>query len=89
MSVSREVVIVKNAKPIHFTDRSIERFLVGEKAWISFDGKKAIPVTIVAVDNQGYTFKYDVPQKKYKVTHLFLDEVRSTPELACANRMTS
>jgi len=86
----REIVIVKNIKPIHFENRTIEKFDVGDKAWISWDGRKAIPVTITEVTERNYSFKIEKPLKNKGNEHfLFLDEVRSTPELACMNRVTS
>jgi len=87
---SREIVIIKNIKPIHFENRTIEKFNVGDKAWISWDGRKAIPVTITEVSEHHYSFKIEKPLKNKGNEHfLYLDEVRSTPELACINRVTS
>lgn len=86
----RKIVIVNNITPIHFRKRTVEKFNMGDKAWISWDNRKAIPVTITAVTQQHYTFKIERPIRKAGNEHyLFLDEVRSTPELACINRVTS
>ena len=86
----RKIVFVKNVTPIHYTNRTVEKFNPGDKAWISWDGRKALPVSILEVDERHYTFRIERPLKKARTTHfLFLDEVRSTPELACINRVTS
>jgi hypothetical protein len=87
---TRRVVYVKNVIPIHYSKRKAEKFIVGDKAWISWDGSKAHPVTIFEVDERHYTFRIERPLKDSKGTRfLFLDEVRSTAELACLNRVTS
>lgn len=86
----RRVVFVKNVTPLHYANRTVEKFNSGDKAWVSWDGRKASPVTILEVDDRHYTFKIERPLKDAGNTHfLFLDEVRSTPELACMNRVTS
>lgn len=86
----RTIAFVKNATPLHYTKRTIENFVAGDKAWISWDGKKAIPVTILEVDERHYSFRTERPIKNAGSRHfLFLDEVRSTPELACINHVTS
>jgi hypothetical protein len=84
-----EIVRIKNVTPIHFTKRTVEKFNPGDSAWISWDGIKAMPVTITEVDDRYYTFKVWRPLKKAGDEHyLRLDEVRSTPELACMNHVT-
>lgn len=86
----RKITFVKGVTPLHFTKRTQEKFNSGDKAWISWDGSKAIPVTITEVDEHYYTFIVERPAKKAGNEHyLRLDEVRSTPELACINRVTS
>ncbi|PZU88640.1 MAG: hypothetical protein DI529_05430 [Chryseobacterium sp.] len=86
----RKIVIVKNVQPIHFDKRSVEVFKTGDKAWISWNGRKALPVTITEVTEQHYLFIIERPLKhKGNEHYLFLDEVRSTPELACINKVTS
>jgi hypothetical protein len=88
-SAVRPIVCVKNLVPLHFTKRSIESFTAGDKAWISWDGRKAIPVTVTEADERHYTFRIDRPLKNAGDEHyLRLDEVRSTPELACINCVT-
>lgn len=85
----RKIVFVKNVKPLHYSDRTIESFVPGDKAWISRDGRKAIPVTILEVDERHYTFRIERPLKNAgDEDYLFLDEVRSTPELACINSVS-
>lgn len=82
----RKITFVKNAPPIHYTKRTVEMFKPGDKAWVSFDGSKAIPVTITEVDERYYTFRKERPLKNAGDEHYLLhDEVRSTPELACSN----
>ena len=85
----RKVVIVKNAMPIHINKRTVEKFNPGDLAWISWDGRKATPVTVLEVDDRNYSLRIERPIKKSGSVHsLFLDEVRSTPELACAHYVT-
>jgi hypothetical protein len=85
----RTIKFVKNITPLHFRERTVESFAINDKAWISWDGKKAIPVTIVEVDERYYTFRIERPLKNAGNEHyLRLDEVRSTPELACINHVT-
>jgi|GEM_PF-772155 len=85
----RKIVFVSNVSPIHFKERSIEKFNPSDKAWISWNGRKAIPVTILQVENRHYTLRVERPlQKAGDEYSLFLDEVRSTPELACINNVT-
>jgi len=87
---TRRIVIVKNAKPVHIDNRTTEEFNPGDKAWISWNGRKAIPVTILEVDERHYTFQVERPLTMSGSQHfLFKDEVRSTPELACANYVTN
>jgi hypothetical protein len=86
---ARTIVFLKNVKPIHFTNRTVEKFFAGDEAWISWEGKKAIPVTVTEVDDRYYTFKIERPLKLAGNEHYVrLDEVRSTPELACMNHIT-
>jgi hypothetical protein len=86
---SRKIVFVKNAKLVPYTKRSTEEFSLGSPAWISWEGKKAIPVTVVKVDETHYSVRIERPIKKQgNVNSLFRDEVRSTPELACENYVT-
>lgn len=88
-STSRPIVFVKNVKPLHFTKRTVEKFIAGDEAWISWDARKAIPVTVTEVDERYYTFTIERPLKNAGNEHyLRLDEVRSTPELACINCVT-
>jgi hypothetical protein len=86
----RTIVFVKNAKPLHYSKRTIENFVSGDKAWISWEGRKAVPVTVLEVDEMHYTFRIERPLKKAgDEYYVRLDEVRSTPELACINHITS
>ncbi|MDI1254570.1 MAG: hypothetical protein PSV16_00590 [Flavobacterium sp.] len=86
----RKITFVKNVKPLHIKDRRAEKFKAGDKAWISWNGSKAIPATVIVGDERNYTVRLERPLANAgKVTYsLFADEVRSTPELACLNRVT-
>ena len=87
---TRKIVYVKNVTPLHYAKRSTEKFVVGDKAWISWNARKAIPVTITKVDSNYYSFRIERPLSKAgEEYYLHLDEVRSTPELACLNCVTS
>ncbi len=89
ISLPRKIVFVKNTTPLHHVNRSVEKFNPTEKAWISWDGRKAIPVSILEVGDRHYTLRIERPLKNAGNEHsLFLDEVRSTPELACINHVT-
>ena len=84
----RTIIYVKNVEPLHYTKRTIEKFVVGDKAWISWEGRKALPVTITETDERFYTFIMERPLKKAGIeNYVRLDEVRSTPELACINHI--
>lgn len=86
----RKIVFVKNVIPLHYSKRIPEKFNVGDEAWISNDGRKAIPVVITEVDERHYSFRVERPLKNAGDEYYYrLDEVRSTPELACLNRLTS
>lgn len=86
---TRTVVSVKKAISLLYGKRTIEKFSPGDAAWISWDGKKAIPVSVLEVDERHYSVKIVSPPKKAGNRHsLFWDEVRSTPELACENLVT-
>lgn len=86
----RKIVFVKNVKPLHYSKRTIENFVPRNKAWVSWEGSKAIPVTVVEVDDRYYTFRIERPLKQAgDERYVRLDEVRSTLELACINHVTS
>ncbi len=85
----RKIVYVRDAAPVQLGKRTVEKFVPGDKAWISWDGQKAIPVTVTEVNDRHYSLKIERPIKKAGSSHfLYLDEVRSTPELACMNYVT-
>lgn len=85
----RKIVFVKDVIPLHYSKRTIEIFVPGDKAWVSWEGSKAIPVTVLEADERYYTFRVERPLKKAGDEHYVrLDEVRSTPELACINHVT-
>jgi hypothetical protein len=82
----RKITYVSGVTPVHYSERTVEKFAVGDKAWISWEGRKAIPVTIVEVDGRYYSFRIERPLKSVGKEYYFrLDEVGSTPELACMN----
>ena len=77
-----------SGSPDGLTDRILEEFKIGAEAWISFDGRKALPVIVIEVNgDRGYSVRRERPPQS--VHSLFRDEVRSTPELACINCVTS
>jgi len=39
-------------KPLHFKNRVAEQLAIGANAWVSFDGRKALPVTITGMDDR-------------------------------------
>jgi uncharacterized protein YozE (UPF0346 family) len=85
----RKITFVKNITPLHYTKRTVEKLNLGDKAWISWNGTKAIPVIITEKDERYYTFTLERPLKDAGAEHyLRLDEVRTTPELACINCVT-
>ncbi|TKW61711.1 MAG: hypothetical protein DI628_03545 [Blastochloris viridis] len=85
----RKAIAVKGVTPLHYTKRTVETFVAGDKAWISWGGKKALPVTVTEVDDGYYSVQIEHPKKDAGNIHsLRLDEVRSTPELACLNCVT-
>jgi hypothetical protein len=84
----RKITFVR-AVQLPFDKRTIEKFGVGDPAWISWDGRKAIPVIVKKVDDRNYIVEILRPLKnKGNIHSLFLDEVRSTPLLACINCVT-
>lgn len=94
MNAARSIVTVKGMKPLHFKNRVAEKLEVGADAWVSFDGRKALPVTVIGQDDR----HYDVRMLRRSMSgvirpgnihSLFLDEVCSTPEAACRNCVTS
>lgn len=85
----RKIVYVSNITSIPYTKRTTEKFGPGDQAWISWNGRKAIPVTVLGGDDRHYTLRIERPIREAGNQHyLYLDEVRSTPELACMNYVT-
>ena len=92
----RRTVLVHGITPLHYTKRTVERFNPGDPAWVSFDGRRAWPVIILAGapgGPPGYAVRFERPSRSLGLdtlsVHGFrLDELRSTPELACLNRIT-
>ena len=92
----RRITFVKNVKQLHYAKRVAEKFSVGADAWVSFDGRKALPVTITGMDERHYDVQMlrasrglGLGGRAGSVYSLFLDEVRSTPETACINCVTT
>jgi hypothetical protein len=83
-SKNRKPVSIKGVTPLHYENRIPEPFAIGDEAWISFDARKALPVIVTAVSERHYDVSDDAG-----IYGLFHDEVRSTPELACINCVTS
>ena len=91
MNTAPPITIVKGTRPLHFGDRVPEKLSVGMAAWVSFDGKKALPVTITAVDDRHYSVRIERSSRVSRAGNIhsvFLDEVRSTPVAACRNCVT-
>ena len=91
MHTARRIVAVKGVKPLHFKNRTSEALAIGADAWISWDGKKAQPVTVTEIDDRHYSVRIERTSRISRagnVHSLFLDEVRSTPEAACRNCVT-
>ncbi|WP_126247840.1 glyoxalase superfamily protein [Chitinophaga rhizosphaerae] len=85
----RKITIVKDAPSVQITERTVEKFKPGDQAWVSWNGRRALPITITEVDNRHYTFIVERPLKKRGNEHyVFHDEVGSTPKLACTNYVT-
>jgi len=85
---TRTIVFVKNVEAVHYSKRTIENFSPEDKAWLSWDGRKAIPITILEADEMYYSFRIERPLKNAGDEHYVrLDEVGSTPELACKNHV--
>jgi hypothetical protein len=88
----RQITAVKGVKPLHYTKRVAEQLTVGAAAWVSFDGKKALPVTVAEIDDRHYSVRIERGSRVSRagnVHSLFLDEVRTTPEAACLNCVTT
>lgn len=85
----RKIVFVKNIEPLHYFKRIMENFAKGDKAWVSWNGRKAIPITILDIDEMYYSFRVERPLKNAgDEYYVRLDVVGSTPELACINHVT-
>ena len=87
----RKAVRVPKIKPLHYKYRTVEKLEVGEKVWVSFDGKVALPARLVEKDDRHYTVKFECRAQGVRpgAQHFFkLDEVRTTPKLACINMVT-
>jgi hypothetical protein len=92
ITAPRQITIVKGIKPLHFRRRVAELLSPGASAWVSFDGKKALPVVVTEIDDRHYSVRMERTSRVSRVGNvhsLFLDEVRSTPEAACINCVTS
>ena len=86
-------VRVRGAKPLHILHRIADDIMVGAEAWASFDGKRALPVRVEGHDDTHYEVRYECDAKRFSVHRgsvcaYFLDEVRTTPALACVNMVT-
>ena len=86
-----QVVTVKGVKPLHFKNRVAEQLQIGAAAWVSFDGTKALPVTVLWIDDRHYSVRVERTTRVSRAGNVhtfFLDEVRSTPAAACLNCVT-
>ncbi len=92
-TVNRQVTAVKGIKSLHYSKRIAENLPVGAKAWVSFDGRKALPVTVTAIDDRRYDVRmerasHSLGIRPGNIHALFRDEVHSTPEAACMSCVT-
>jgi hypothetical protein len=89
----RVPVKVCGAEPLHILQRSAEDLQIGDEAWVSLDGEVAYPARVIDKDDRHYGVRFECragragvyPGERY---FFFLDEVRTTPELACINMVT-
>lgn len=89
----RKVAKVRGIKPLHFLQRTAEDIKVGAEAWVSLDGETALPARVIGKDDRHYEVQFECTSSRFSVyrgckSSLFLDEVRSTPLLACINMVT-
>lgn len=99
MSTPRRVVCMRRQRELPYEQRVAEQLAVGDHAWVSFDGRYALPVTVLEVAKRHYTVRLECdaprdrswrrcrlrPVRVGRQHSLFLDEVRSTPQAACVN----
>lgn len=82
-------MLVNHAAALNFLKRKAEKFNPKIKPRYHRTGRKAIPVTILKVEDRHYTFRLERPPKNAGSEHyLFLDKVRSTREFGCLNFVT-
>jgi putative DNA primase/helicase len=91
---TRKCVRLRGVKPLHFLKRTIEDIQIGGEAWVSFDSKLALPVSVIGKDGSHYKVEFARRSARFLIypgdtRFLFHDEVRTTPEAACINRVTS
>ena len=87
----RKAVRVSKIKPLHYRQRTVEDIEINGEAWVSFDGKLAYPARVSEKDDCHYTVQFECRTQGLNPgsRHLFrLDEVRTTPLLACINMVT-
>ena len=89
----RKMVKVNGVKPLHWRDRTVENMAVGAEAWVSLDGKTALPARVTGEDERHYDVQFECTSRRFGVYRdctcsFFRDEVRSTPQLACENMVT-
>jgi hypothetical protein len=73
--------------------RTREDIAIGDEAWVSYDAEVAVPGRVVDKDDRHYFLEVECGHRRYpgicNGTHfLYHDEVRTTPEAACANIVT-
>ncbi|MBV9172603.1 MAG: hypothetical protein JOZ81_21235 [Chloroflexi bacterium] len=89
----RKGVKVSGVKPLHWRDRTAEDIEIGAEAWVSLDGETALPARVTGKDDRHYDVQFECTSRRSGVyrrceCYFFLDEVRTTPELACINMVT-
>lgn len=50
---TRKIVFVKGLQPLHISKRVAQELTLGEQAWVSFSGRKALPVIVTEIDSDG------------------------------------
>ena len=89
----KKPVHISGIKPLHFLHRTAEDMVLGAEAWVSLDGKTALPARVVGRDDRHYDVEFERASARFGVRRgcqysFFRDEVRSTPQLACMNMVT-
>jgi hypothetical protein len=90
---TRKPVKVKGAKPLPVRRRTLQEIEIDTEAWVSYDGKLALPVCVLAKDDRNYLIEFEYTSRRAARlrgdrVYVYRDELRTTPEAACVNRVT-